>query len=149
MSSEQAGPSGGFTPWVLGAVIVAGGVGVVLRLAGVQSAVCSALVLLFLAVAPTVAIYGLLRSFDRFARIILAGTADIVFLTLTATLMLAEGLWSPRGGLVAVVVITLVGLVGQWPPVRRRVVAAAPRRRTDRHVVALAGATDPESGQNR
>ena len=117
-----------------------------MRLAGVHSAIVSATVLLFLAVAPTVAIYGLLDSFDPFARIVLACTANVVFLTLTATIMLTEGVWSPSGGLLAVVAITLACLVAQWPPVRRHAAATATAwRKTVQNRLAHAGATDRES----
>jgi hypothetical protein len=135
--------------WVFGVLITAGGVGVVLRLAGIHSPLCSALVLLFVAVAPTVAIYGLLGSFDPYARLILACTTNVVFLTLTASLMLAEDVWSPLGGLVAVAVITMVALVAQWPPVRRLLTrAAASWRKTGSNGGALARATDRETAQD-
>ena len=132
MSPEAAAPNR-VARSALGMVIVAGGVGVVLRLVGVHSAATSALVLLFLAVAPTVAVYGLLHSFDSFARIILAGTVNVVFLTLLATVMLTEGIWSPVGGLWAVTGITLACLLAQWPPVSRLVArVTATRRSTSR-----------------
>lgn len=105
--------------WVLGAAVAAGAVGVGLGAAGVVSALRTALVLLFLAVAPTVAIAGLLPALDGFARLIIAGTANIAVLSLTAMIMLAEGVWSPRLGLLAVAAITAVCLLAQLPPVRR------------------------------
>ena len=111
--------------WALATAIVAGAVGVGMSLAGIDSAARAALVLLFMALAPTTAFYGLLRSFDRFARIILACTANVVILTLAATVMLAEGVWSPVGGLLAVACVTAVCLVLQWTPIRRPLVARA------------------------
>jgi hypothetical protein len=101
-----------------------------MSLADINSPARTALVLLFLAVGPTTAVYGLLRSFDPFARIILACTVTVAFLTLTATVMLAEGVWSPLGGLLAVAGITAVCLVAQWAPVRQRVAARLPARRS-------------------
>jgi len=82
-------------------------------------------VLLFLAVVPTAAIAGLLRTLDGFARLIIACTANITILALTAMIMLAAGVWSPRGGLLAVAAITAACLVAQLPPVRRSVRAQA------------------------
>jgi len=109
----------------LGAAVAAGAAGVGLELAGADSAVRAALVLLFLAVAPTVAIAGLLRTLDGFARLIIACTANLILLALTAIIMLAEGVWSPAGGLVAVAAITAGCLVAQLPPVRRAGTARA------------------------
>lgn len=133
--------------WVLGLTIAAGGAGVVMRIFGVHSAIVSTLVLLFLAVAPTAAIYGLLHSFDPFARIILACTLTVVFLTLMATLMLAEGVWSPLGGLLVVTGITLACFVAQWPPVKRQLAGATTHlwRRTNRNRLDHAGAADRQS----
>jgi len=112
--------------WTAGIAIVAGAVGVGLELANVHSVAGSVLVLLFFAVAPTAAFAGLLRTFDDgFARLIIAFTTNVVILALTAIVMLALGVWSPTGGLVAVVVITAVCLTAQVPPVRNGVVAEA------------------------
>jgi hypothetical protein len=60
------------TSLVLGVAVAAGAAGVGLELAGVDSAVRTALVLVFLAVAPPVAIAGLLRTLDGFARLVRA-----------------------------------------------------------------------------
>jgi hypothetical protein len=106
--------------WVLPFGFVAGATSVGMALAGVHSPARAVLVLAFLAVVPTVAIAGLLRSFDLFARIVVACAANITILTLTATIMLAEGVWSPVAGLLGVTVATLLCLVAQWPPVSRR-----------------------------
>jgi hypothetical protein len=132
--------------WVLATAMVAGAAGVSMSLAGVHSPVRTTLVLLFLAVAPTTAIYGLLGSFDPFARIILACTVSVVFLTLTATVMLAEGMWSPTGGLLAVAGITAVCLLAQWAPVRQRVAAKlAAWRSATRVGVGQTNAVDKEA----
>jgi ribosomal-protein-alanine N-acetyltransferase len=106
---------------VAGATVSAGAAGLGLALAGVHSAVRAVLVLLFLAVAPTATMAGLLRAFDGFARLIIACTADITILVLTAIIMLAAGMWSPTGGLLAIMAITTVGWAAQWPSVRRAV----------------------------
>ena len=114
------------TRWIVAIAIVAGAVGVGMELAGVHTAVGSGLVLLFFAVAPTAAIAGLLRTFDdSFARLIIAFATNVVILALTAIVMLALGVWSPKGGLVAVVAITAVCLTAQVPQVRHGVVAEA------------------------
>jgi hypothetical protein len=125
---------------VAGVAVAAGAVGIGLDLAGVDSAVRATLVLLFLAVAPTAAIAGLLRTPDGFARLIIACTANIALLALTAIIMLAGGVWSPTGGLLAVAAITAACLVVQLPPVRRGVAArAASWRKALEHLAARAG----------
>lgn len=111
--------------WVFGAAVAAGAAGVGLAVAGVASPLRSVLVLLFLAVAPTVAIAGLLRTLDSFARVIIACAADVVLLGLVAMIMLAEGVWSPVHGLLAVATITALCLAAQVPTVRRRAAAIA------------------------
>lgn len=108
----------------------AGAVGVILALAGVHSPVRTALVILFLTVAPTAAIAGLLRSFDLFARLILAVVTALAVLSIMAVILLAVGLWSPIGELAAVAVFTAGCLAAQVPSVRARVAAwAGPRWR--------------------
>jgi len=111
--------------WVLVAAVAAGAAGVGLAAAGVASPLRSALVFLFLAVAPTVAIAGLLRSLDPFARLMAAVMADVVLLGVVAMVMLAERVWSPVHGLLAVAAITALCLAAQVPVVRRRAAAMA------------------------
>lgn len=122
--------------WVFGAAVAAGAAGVGLAAAGVASPLRSALVLLFLAVAPTVAIAGLLRTMDVFARVIISCAADIVLLGLVSMVMLAEGVWSPVHGLLVVAAITALCLAAQVPALRRRVSvmgrAVRPRMRAAR-----------------
>ncbi len=117
----------------------AGVVGVILALAGVHSPVRTALVILFLIVAPTAASAGLLRSFDPFARLILSVVTALAVLSIVATILLSAGLWSPIGELVAVAVFTALCLVAQIPSVRARVAAwAGPRwRALLRHIPGL------------
>lgn len=108
----------------------AGAVGVILALAGVHSPVRTGLVLLFLVVAPTAAIAGLLRSFDPFARLILAVVTALAVFAIVAVFLLSAGLWSPIGELIGVAVITVGCLVAQVPAARARVAAwAGPRGR--------------------
>jgi hypothetical protein len=104
--------------WVLELTAVAGAVGVGLALAGVHSAARTVLVLLFLSVVPTAAIAGLLPGFDGLARLIIAGTANVAILALTAMIMLTAGIWSPTGGLLVVAAITVICLGlrrSAWP----------------------------------
>ena len=64
----------------------------------------------------------------------------VVILALTAIIMLAEGVWSPTGGLLAVAAITAACLVAQVPAVRRGVAAqAASGRAAARYLAARAG----------
>jgi len=93
--------------------VAAGAIGVLLELAGVRSAVVSVLVLVFIVVAPTAAIAGLLRGFDVFARIILAAVTAAAGITLIAMIMLAIGAWSVKGGLVAIAIISAACLLAQ------------------------------------
>ncbi len=111
------------TRWALGIIGLAGALGVALELAGVHSAVRTALVLLFLATAPTAAVAGLLRTVDALARLVIACTTTIVLLALTAIIMLSEGIWSPTGGLLAVVGVTAACATAQVPAVRQRFTA--------------------------
>jgi hypothetical protein len=104
--------------WLVWAGIAAGAVGVVLALAGISSPLRGPLVLLFLALAPATAIAGPLRRIDTFARIVVAGTAAIVINFLVAETMLATGNWSPRAGLVVVIIITAICMAVQLPPIR-------------------------------
>jgi hypothetical protein len=116
------------TRLLVGAATGAGAAGVILALAGVHSPVRTALVFVFLAVAPTAAIAGLLRSFDPFARIILSVVTTLVIISIVAMILLASGLWSPIGELIAVALITGGCLAIQVPSVRARVTAwAGPR----------------------
>jgi hypothetical protein len=86
---------------------------VICELSGVTSPVVTVLVLIFIAVAPAAAIAGLLRGFDLFARLVLAGVTAIVALALIAMVMLAAGLWSPKAALVAIAVLSAACLLAQ------------------------------------
>jgi hypothetical protein len=98
--------------------VAAGAAGAILGLAGVDSPVRAALVLIFLAVTPTAAIAALLGGLDGFARLVLACVTTIAVLTIVAMIMLAAGLWSPMGGLLAVAVISASCLITQRPAIR-------------------------------
>lgn len=127
-TEQMAGMTSKLTRLLVGAATGAGAVGVILALAGVHSPVRTALVFVFLAVAPTAAIAGLLRSFDPFARIILSVVTTVVIISIVAMILLSSGLWSPIGELIGVALITGGCLAIQVPSVRARVTAwAGPR----------------------
>ena len=140
----------GLTSWALAVAVAAGAAGVGLAVAGVNSPVRAALVLVFLAVAPTAAIAGLLRWLDPFARVIIAGTTTVAILALIAIVMLAEGAWSPTGGLLAVTVITAGCFLVQLPPVNRKITAVAARtRKFAERLTARPAPTDPPTWPGR
>jgi hypothetical protein len=101
------------TSWCIRVAVGAGLAGVVCELSGVTSPVVTVLVLIFIAVAPAAAFAGLLRGFDPFARLVLACVTAIVAVALIAMVMLAAGLWSPKGGLVVIAVISAAALLVQ------------------------------------
>ena len=107
-------------PRALAAAAIAAGLGGAgLALAGASSPLRFPLVLLFLFITPLLAVAGLLRGLDLFARIFVSCAAMVVINVGVAETMLAAGLWSPWGGLVAIMAICAVlGLV-QLPPGRR------------------------------
>jgi hypothetical protein len=111
--------------YLRGALIGAGGVGVILALAGITTVARGPLVLLFLVAAPALAVAGLLRGLDAGPRYLVAVTAAIVINMLVAETMLAAGLWSPRAGLVVIALVSaIIGVTGQWSARRG---AALPR----------------------
>jgi hypothetical protein len=122
-TEQMAGMTSKLTRSLVGVATGAGVVGVILALAGVHSPVRTALVIVFLAIAPAAAVAGLLRSFDPFARIILSVVTTLVVLSIVAMILLSSGLWSPIGELIGVAAITLVCLAAQRPPVRARAAA--------------------------
>ena len=81
--------------WLLGGILACGAVAIGLEAAGVHSPVRPALVLVFVILAPAVAIGGLLGGFDPLARAVLAVTSSLVVLTLTAMIMVAGGILEP------------------------------------------------------
>ena len=116
--------------WIAYGAIAAGSAGAVLALAGLGTPLRGPLVLLFLAGAPAAVAASWLRSLDIFAKVVVACAAAIVLIALVAETLLALGAWSPRMGLVAVLLICAVGAAvgaaarrraagGRWPhPIR-------------------------------
>lgn len=99
--------------WLVGVLVGAGAVGAALTLAGIESPAGPPLTLLFLVLAPGAAVTGLLRGLDLAARLALTLAGSIAIDALVAEAMLVAGLWSPRGGLAAITVITGIGLALQ------------------------------------
>jgi hypothetical protein len=111
---------------IAAAVLAAGAVGVALELARVNSPARDPLVVLFLVAAPALAVAGLMRGTDGFARLIIGITAAIVINSLVAVVMLAAGVWSPRAGLLAVAAISVAGLALQLSPAGARLAGSRP-----------------------
>jgi hypothetical protein len=130
---------------VTAAAIAAGSVGAIMAIANIGSPVRAPLVLIFLLVAPAAAIAGLLDRFDGLARLIIAGTAAIVINFLVAEIMLAAGLWSPRGSVIVVTVITVVSALAQVARVRARLaqVLVPVRSAVSRLSAPVPGAANP------
>lgn len=107
------------------AVAVAGA-GAALGLAGPGNPLAGALTLVFLAVAPAVAVAGLVGG-DRITRIV-SGIAGVVAVNgAVAMAMLAFGVWSPRGGVAAVAVISALGIMARLGNGRRGTARGASR----------------------
>jgi hypothetical protein len=143
------------TSWSVRAAVAAGAAGVAADLAGARSFLVTVLVLVFFAVAPIAAIAGLLRGFDVFARLIIACVTAIAVITFIAMIMLAAGIWSPRGGLVAVALVSGACLLARrmgpiTTKIAERATRFAERARTVRMTLVdywvVAGA-EPTAGQ--
>jgi hypothetical protein len=127
-SDEGAVLAGRTARWPLAASAVLGAVGVSLELAGIRSPVRAVCILVFLAVAPTAAVEGLLPETDRFGHLLVSCTATVVILAAVAIVMLAAGEWSPVGGVFGTGGVVALCVVGQWRPVRDVI-----RRKTGAH----------------
>ena len=100
------------------AAIAAGAAGVVLALAGSHSPLRMPLLLLFVAVAPTAGVAGLLHGADKFAKLLVACTASVVFCALAAVALLAAGVRSPRAWVVVIVIFSGICLAARATFVR-------------------------------
>ena len=99
--------------WLIGAVLAAGAVGAALAIAGVATPARLPLLIIFLAAAPAFAAALAFRGLDRLAGVVLAGTSAIIIDFLVAEVMLLAGGWSPRVGVAAVGLISiLIALTG-------------------------------------
>jgi uncharacterized membrane protein YjjP (DUF1212 family) len=98
----------GLTRWVAGGVIAAGTAGAVLALADIETPLRVPLVLVFLAGVPALAVASLLGGIGSYAQVVVAGSASIVIDIMVAEAMILSGTWSPRTGLVAVAVVSVM-----------------------------------------
>ena len=104
---------------LLGTLVLAGLTGAVLTLAGVETPATGSLTLLFVLFTPALCVAMLLPGLDLLARAIVAGAASMALAGAVGEIMLVTSNWSPRGGLVAVI-ITCVGLAAAALVLRRR-----------------------------
>jgi hypothetical protein len=118
--------------WMAYGAIAAGGAGAALALAGIDTPLRGPLVLLVLAGTPAAVAASWLTSLDIFARIIVASAVAITLNALVAEAMVALGAWSPRTGLVALLLICAVGSALRLKSVRDllHLLPAGPVRRT-------------------
>jgi hypothetical protein len=89
---------------LLGTLVLAGLTGAALTLAGVESPATGPLTLLFVLFTPALCVAMLLTGLDLLARAIVAGAASVSLAASVAEIMLVTSSWSPRGGLIAVMV---------------------------------------------
>ena len=131
------------------ALVAAGAVGVVLTLVGVRTPLQTLLLLLFLALAPAMAVAGLLRSPDKFARLLMAATATIVINCVVAEMTLATGGWSSRTQVISIVLITAAVTVVQLPRVRAAASRLSVRRAGARAAepYCVTRATEPDGSE--
>ncbi|MGP4004674.1 hypothetical protein [Streptomyces sp. 8N706] len=95
-------------PLLAGSAVGIGGVGAVLALADVASPLRAPFTLFFLIAAPAVAVAAALAGLDPLSRSVVAVAGALAVNLLTAQTMLALHIWSVRGGVVAVAVLSLL-----------------------------------------
>ncbi|WP_260867766.1 hypothetical protein [Streptomyces sp. SAJ15] len=103
--------AGELFPVFAGVMCGVGGIGAVLAISDLDSPLRAPLTLLFLVVAPASAVAAALRGIDPLGRAVLAVAGAIAIDVLIAQAMLSLHLWSPRGGVVAVGVLSLLILL--------------------------------------
>ncbi|MFE6779933.1 hypothetical protein [Streptomyces sp. NPDC057702] len=114
----------------VGAVLALGSVGAVLVCADLASPVRAPFTLFFLVVAPASAIGAALRGVDPLSRPVLAVAGAVVLDLVVAQVMLALRLWSARGGVLVVGLLSLLlVLVTLARRLRRRTAAGNGARR--------------------
>jgi hypothetical protein len=114
-------------PLLAGAAVGTGGVGAALALADIASPLRAPFTFFFLVVAPGTALASLLPALDPLGRIVVAAAGSVVIDLLVAQTMLMLHLWSVRGGVAAVAVVSIVLFLlplarhgYRWPPVTRK-----------------------------
>ena len=94
------------TAWLIGGSLAAGAVGAALAIAGAGTPLRLPLLLLFLVLAPALAVSSWLTGIDLAARVLIAGTAAVVVNFGVAETMIVCGVWSPRAGVAAVALLS-------------------------------------------
>ncbi|MFJ8004956.1 hypothetical protein [Streptomyces fagopyri] len=120
-------PGRDLIPLLSGAAVAVAGVGAVLALADVDSALRAPFTLFFLLAAPAAAIGAALRGLDPFARTVVSVAGAIAVDLLVAQGMLTVHRWSVPGGISAVTAISSLVLLLVTV---RRLRGRAARRRT-------------------
>jgi hypothetical protein len=100
---------------LLGTLVLAGLTGAALTLAGVDSPATGSLTLLFVLFTPALCVAMLLTGLDLLARAIVAGAASVSLAASVSEVMLVTSNWSPRGGLIAIMIacagLTIAALI--------------------------------------
>jgi hypothetical protein len=107
----RPGPGRGLSPLLAGAATAVSAAGALLAFTDSGSPLRAPCALLFLLVAPAVAIATALRGLEPLGRAVTALAGAVVADMLIAQGMLAVHRWSPRGGVVAVTVLSLLILL--------------------------------------
>jgi hypothetical protein len=94
------------TRWLIIGSLAAGAVGAALAIAGVNAPLKLPLVLLFLALAPAMAVRTWLGGLEGTAQVVVAGTSAIIVNFGVAETMIIAGAWSPRAGVAAVALLS-------------------------------------------
>ena len=94
--------------WLAGGAVAVGLAGAVLAVAGISTPLRAPLVRIFLAAGPALAVASLLPGLDGLAKLVVAGTAAIVIDIGVAEIQVATGTWSPRIGIAAVALISVM-----------------------------------------
>ncbi|APY89090.1 hypothetical protein [Streptomyces alfalfae] len=98
-------------PLFAGAAVAVGGVGAMLALVDLDSPLRGPFTLFFLIAAPGAAIAAALRALEPWGRAVAAVAGSIAVNMLVAQAMLALHVWSVRGGVVAVTVLSALVLL--------------------------------------
>jgi hypothetical protein len=104
-------------PLLAGAAVAVGGVGAMLALVDLDSPLRGPFTLFFLVAAPGAAIATALRALEPWGRTVAAVAGSCAVNMIVAQAMLALHIWSVRGGVVAVTVLSALALV--LPEARR------------------------------
>jgi hypothetical protein len=110
-------------------IIVAAGIAVVLIvMADLASPLRPLLVFGYLLVCPGMAYIRLLHLQDRFAEFVLAVALSLAIDTLVSEMLVLMRIWSLAGGVIAIVTVSIAGVVLQLIAARRSLVGAGGQR---------------------